>query len=166
MLQFTPPVKKMAWRGSDNKNDLINSRCTAVVLETQYTVFNFGLNTVSSKLMSWKGLIKISFMKDFLNSYFIKYCKLNAQNEETSRKRRKNADTLYLCSSPNKNLNHEKENMVKIKWKSPYVNLQKPTSCFFVCLCQRWAGWLAATHGQMAVRWRGLEQLHVTLSLV
>lgn len=91
MLQFTPPVKKMAWRGSDNKNDLINSRCTAVVLETQYTVFNFGLNTVSSKLMSWKGLIKISFMKDFLNSYFIKYCKLNAQNEET----RKNADTLY-----------------------------------------------------------------------
>lgn len=52
MQQFTPPVNKMAGESSDNKNDLISSRCTAVVLETQYTVFNFGLNTVSSKLMS------------------------------------------------------------------------------------------------------------------
>lgn len=63
--------------------------------------------------MSWKGLIKISFMKeDFLNSYFIKawaeYCKQNAQNEETSQKRRKIADILYLCSSSNKNLNNRK----------------------------------------------------------
>lgn len=109
--------------------------------------------------MSWKGLIYVSLVKeDFPKSHFYAWSEYRKQKQKWEDKLKTLQKKCIYASFPQNNLNNERTDIEKIKKrKVPMITCKNwlPV-CLFVCLCPRRAGWLAATHEQMAVRWSGL----------